>query len=224
MRYSLGVWNAWSVLEDAAKTLDMSVKTLTHGGPFWKEIKEAQAIEERAMELERYYASLNVLKNQMPSREDNGPEWNSEYSLYQIQLTYVLMEENLRNALESIKAARCQLDGHCEGDSLARVAEDVGNGFFETVTAAARGGQLGELRDAMAQKTTAMAMFPVTSGVYGEALFFAEAGGKMNRSLLAARDHYVSAQQWIEHHRRMAQAAIKGLEVRLLELGRWRLR
>jgi hypothetical protein len=42
----------------------------------------------------------------------------------------------------------------------------------------------------------------------------------MNKSLMAARDHYVSAQGWLENHGRMARAAIKGLELRLRELGR----
>jgi hypothetical protein len=71
----------------------------------------------------------------------------------------------------------------------------------------------------MAEKVQAMIMIPWTSLHFGEAALFADAGGKMNKSLMAARDHYVSAQGWLENHGRMARAAIKGLELRLRELG-----
>jgi hypothetical protein len=103
--------------------------------------------------------------------------------------------------------------------SLAGAAEEAGSGFFEASIVANRGGQIGELRDAMAGRVAAAVMMPVTSLHYADAMFFAEAGGKINANLLAARDHYVSVQQWLEHHGRMARAAIKGLELRLRELG-----
>jgi hypothetical protein len=214
--YFFGVWNAWNVLKDAANALNMSTSILAHGSPYWKEIQQAQGVQTTAAEVERYYASLNVLKNQMPSKGD--PEWNSEYDLYQIQITYVLMEQHLSAALESIKVARCALDGHCDAESLGRLNEETDGGLIETALVAAQGGQIGQLRDALAGKVTAMVAFPVMSVTMADAYFFAEAGGRINQSLLVAREHYASAQEWVEHHRRMARAAIDGLERRLMEL------
>jgi hypothetical protein len=217
VRWFFGVWNAYNALADAAKAMKMGAATLAHGSPYWEEMQRARDIEANAAEFDQYYSSLNVLKNQMPSPGD--PQWDSWSELMDIQFTYLNIERQLHGALESIKVARCQIDGHCDVRSLAGAAEEAGSGFFEASIVANRGGQIGELRDAMAGRVAAAVMMPVTSLHYADAMFFAEAGGKINANLLAARDHYLSVQQWLEHHGRMARAAIKGLELRLRELG-----
>ena len=216
VNYFFFAWNAYNVLMDALKARGMAYSIVAEGTPYWKEIKQAQEAEERAAEVEQYYASLNVLENQMPSKGD--PVWDDLHRLLEIQASYVLMEGHLYNALISIKSARCQLAGHCDAKSIAKVMEDTGEKLFPTMQAATQGGQIGQLRDVMAEKTGAL-VFSITSLPYADVTFFAEAGGKMNRSLLGALDHYTSAQTWVEHHGRMARAAIKTLELRLREIG-----
>ena len=102
------MWNALNVLNEASKAYSMAAATLAHGSPYWKEIQQAENAEKTATELDDYYASLNVLKT-MPSKERGDPEWNSPYDLYQLQLTFLLMEQHLYDALRSIKVTTSPL-------------------------------------------------------------------------------------------------------------------
>jgi hypothetical protein len=79
-------------------------------------------------------------------------------------------------------------------------------------------GQIHVLREEMHELITAAPLVP-SEVVWAEVALFSDAGAKMNARLRAAREHYVSAQQWLEHHGRMARAAIWVLEMRLRELG-----
>jgi hypothetical protein len=185
LNWGLAVWNAATVLEDAAKAISMSTAIMAHGSPFWKEIAQARNIEEKGQAAQRYYNSTSVLKA-MPY--DIHVEWNSPSELYQIQLNYLIVEGQLNDALESMKDIRSQLQSQ---------SDDLGK--------------------AMARRATAL-MFPVTSLVYAEAFLFADAGGKMNKSLQAADASYQDAQKAIEFQQRLAQAAAKVLEQRMRQL------
>jgi hypothetical protein len=215
-KYLFGAWNAYDILSTAARAMNMAATTYARGSPYWQAIQQARNLEERAREIDAFYGSLNVLKNQMPFAGGGNPEWDSYHDLYQLQLVYLGIEDQLREALESVIVARSYLDGQMSD------LEDFRGGMDELIAAAARqarGGQIGELRDAMAEKISAAVLMPMTSLELADATFFADAGGQMNASMVAARDHYISAREWIKHHGLMTRAAIKGLEIRMRELG-----
>lgn len=106
--YSLGAWSAKNALEDVARAVNMAAATFAQGSPFEKEIQHARALESTAREVQEYYASLDIFKNQMPSKGD--PEWNSWYDVQQAQLNYLWIEIPLHDALKSVKEARSNLE------------------------------------------------------------------------------------------------------------------
>jgi hypothetical protein len=53
---------------------------------------------------------------------------------------------------------------------------------------------------------------------FADAMTFADAGGRMNNSLMRSRGHYQIAHQALELQRGMARAAAKQLEIRLREI------
>jgi Domain of unknown function (DUF4157) len=189
LRYSLGVWSAWTALETVAKSVNMAAALLARSSPFDKEIQHAQALESAARDVEDYYSSLD-LRRQMPSKDGGQPEWNSPYDLYQLQLHYLLIEGHLHDALESVEEAMSHVED-----------------------------QLKSLPKQVARKAAAAVMLPVTSLGYAEAYFFSDAGAKMLKSLAAARSHYLAAFNGIRYSWGLARAAAKVLELRLRELG-----
>jgi hypothetical protein len=188
IRLFLGAWNAYNVLQDAAKAINMAAAVLAKGTPFDKQIQQARDIEATARDAEQYYGSLDFIKNRMPSKGDS--EWDGWYDLSQLQLNYLLIESQLHEGLEAVQEVESNLKD-----------------------------QVRELRDEMAAKIAAAALIPVTEILWAEAMFFADAGGHMNASLLAAITHYSVAENSLKYWWRMTQAAAKALEVRLRELG-----
>ena len=190
-RAGLTVWSAIDALETAAKALNMSAATLAHGSPFQQEINAANNIEMKAKEIQDYYADLAIIVH-MPQTVDI--EWSSQYELYQKQVMYILVDQDLEQALKSAKAAKSNLDA-----------------------------QLGSLQDGMNQRIRAATFLPMTSLVYADLILFADAARIMLPRLRSARDSYEDVQRPIEFKRRMAGAAIKRVGARIDQLENARL-
>ena len=118
------------------------------------------------------------------------PEWDGWSDLQQVQFNYLLIESHLHDALESV---------HESNKDIAKQISDLG--------------------DAVVEKVAALTTMPMTSLPYADAYLFADAGGKIRNSLIDAANAYTDAEKSIRLLDLQAQAAIKGLEIRLRELG-----
>ncbi len=187
VRYALGAWNAYDVLMDALRAQSMALTILNHGSPYWKALQETYAFEADAKEADRYYTSLELSEELWALQSQPG--WNSWHQLQQMQLGYLLIEQDLNNSLKSVKGA----------------ISDINK-------------QIRDLEEGMADKIIAATWMPVMSLQMGDAMTFADAGGRMNVSLARSLGHYKSAQAALELKRGMARAAAKQLEIRLREI------
>ena len=125
----------------------------------------------------------------MPSHETAPVDWDSQYTLFQVQSDFVWIEGDLFKARSSIEGAI---------DELKTRSRELQKGMDERVQALT---------------------FPVTSLVYAEAYLFAAAGGQINDRIDKAIASYEDADKAIEMQQRFAQAAAKTLELRLRALG-----
>jgi hypothetical protein len=121
--------------------------------------------------------------------QENDPSWNSYYDVYQIQLTILLMESSFDEALKEIERTRKEIQE-----------------------------QRNSLRDALAEKTSAL-VIALTSLDHAEAILFADAASKIDRSLQTADGRYRSIANSLAFHRGMARAMAQRHELRLRELG-----
>jgi hypothetical protein len=188
VKFGLGVWNAYNTLMDVARAQNMAASTLAHSSPYWEAIKQADDIASDAERVSAYFQSLD-LREELWAMQGQ-PEWDSWYQLQQMQLTYLLIEQQLYNSLKSVR------------EVIAKIAD-----------------QIDELQENMNEKIIAATWLPITSLQLGEAALFADAGGKMNISLAVAKIQYNAAQNALNFHLGMVRAAAKHIEMRLREIG-----
>ena len=124
----------------------------------------------------------------MPSHETAPADWDSAYTLFQVQSDYVWIESDLFKARSSIEASIKQL-----------------------------GERRRQLQKGMDERVQALDL-PITSLVYAEAYLFAAAGRQINDRIDEAIASYRDADRAIEMQQRFAQAAVKTLEIRLRAL------
>jgi Domain of unknown function (DUF4157) len=115
--------------------------------------------------------------------------WEGWADLQQIQFDYYEIESQMGLALESVDAA----------------LQNIGS-------------QIGELADAVTEKTAALVLTPVSTP-YADAYLFADAAGQLRSHLLDAAQAYGRARHGIYFSRQMVRASIKFMEIRLRQLG-----
>jgi signal transduction histidine kinase len=170
-----------------AQAQNMAAATLAEGTPYRKAIDEARRVADKAADTQRQYNALD-LRASMPSHETAPVDWDSEYTLFQVQSDFVWIENDLSKARSSIEGSIDELKDRRR-----------------------------ELQRGMDERVQALAL-PVTSLVYAEAFLFASAGREINDRIDEAIASYQDADKAIEMQQRFAQAAAKTLEIRLRAL------
>lgn len=188
VHWGLEAWKIYDLVVLVAQAQNMAAATLAEGTPYRRAIDEARRVADRAADAQRQYNALE-LRSSMPSHETAPIDWDSAYTLFQIQSDFVWIENDLFKTRSSIAGSIEQL--------------------------AARHKQLEE---GMEERERAL-VFPVTSLPYAEAYLFASAGREINDCIDEAIASYEDADKAIERQQLFARAAVKTLELRLRALG-----
>lgn len=186
--WGLEAWKIYDLVMLVAQAQNMAAATLAEGTPYRRAIDEARRVAEKAADTQRQYNALD-LRSSMPSRETAPLDWDTPYTLFQIQSDYVWVENDLFKARSSIE------------------------GSIEQLKERRR-----ELQKGMDERVRALGL-PVTSLVYAEAYLFASAGREVNDRIDEAIASYEDADKAIEMQQQFARAAAKTLETRLRALG-----
>jgi hypothetical protein len=188
VRWGLEAWKIYDLVVLVAQAQNMAAATLADGTPYRQAIDEARRVADKAADTQRQYNALD-LRASMPSHETAPVDWESAYTLFQIQSDFVWIESDLFKARSSIEGSIEELKGRRR-----------------------------ELQKGMDERVQALAL-PITSLVYAEAYLFASAGRQINDRIDEAIASYQDADKAIEMQQRFAQAAAKTLETRLRALG-----
>ena len=188
VHWGLEAWKIYDLVVLVAQAMSLATETFVHGSPYWQAIDEARHVADQAADTQRQYNALD-LKRSMPSHGTAPVDWDSEYTLFQIQSDFVWIENDLSRSRSSIQGS-----------------------IEELVT------RRKQLKKGMDERQHAL-LFPITSLVYAEAFLFASAGGQINDRIDAAIASYQDADRAIEMQQLFAQAAAKTLEMRLRALG-----
>jgi hypothetical protein len=186
-RWSLEALNVVNVLGDVLKARAMAAATLVGRSPYYKEIQWADGIANSAKQLADYYAPLDVMANMPRKGSDEFDSWSQ---LQQIQFSYLTIESNMHDALESVNEAR------------RNIAD-----------------QLSDLNDALSEKVIHATFLPYISLPLADLYFYAEAGGQIRSSLIDAANYYGNAERAIRPLQSLVQGIIRAEELRLRELG-----
>jgi len=187
VHWGLEAWKIYDLVVLVAQAQNMAAATLAEGTPYRQAIDEARRVADRAADVQRQYNALD-LRASMPSKETASVDWDSEYTLFQVQSEFVWIESDLFKARSSIEGSIDELKGRRR-----------------------------QLQKGMDERVQALDL-PITSLVYAEAYLFASAGREINDRIDEAIASYVDADKAIEMQQRFAQAAAKTLEMRLRSL------
>jgi hypothetical protein len=188
VRWGLEAWRIYDLVVLVAQAQNIAAATLAEGTPYRRAIDEAQRMADKAAETQRQYNALD-LRASMPSHETAPVDWDSAYTLFQVQSDFVWIENDLFKARSSIEGSIKELMGRRR-----------------------------ELQKGMNERVQALAL-PVTSLVYAEAYLFASAGREINDRIDQAIAAYEDADKAIEMQQLFARAAVKTIETRLRALG-----
>jgi hypothetical protein len=166
----------------------MAAATLADGTPYRRAIDEAVRVADKAASTQRQYNALD-LKSSMPSHETAPADWDSAYSLFQIQSDFLWIENDLSKTRSSIAGSITELEARRK-----------------------------QLKEGMEERERAL-LFSITSLPYAEAYLFASAGGQINNRIDEAIASYEDANKAVEMQQQFARAAVKTLETRLRALG-----
>jgi hypothetical protein len=187
LRWGLEAWKIYDLVVLVAQAQNMAAATLAEGTPYRRAIDEARGVADKAADTQRQYNALE-LRSFMPSHETAPADWDSAYSLFQIQSEFVWIENDLFNTRSSIAGSIEELKDRRK-----------------------------QLKKGMEERERAL-LFPMTSLVYAEAYLFAAAGGQINDRIDEAIASYEDADKAIETQQMFARAAAKVLETRLRAL------
>jgi hypothetical protein len=188
VRWGLEAWRIYDLVVLVAQAQNIAAATLAEGTPYRRAIDEAQRMADKAAETQRQYNALD-LRASMPSHETAPVDWDSAYTLFQVQSDFVWIENDLFKARSSIEGSIKELMGRRR-----------------------------ELQKGMNERVQALAL-PVTSLVYAEAYLFASAGREINDRIDQAIAAYEDADKAIEMQQLFARAAVRTIETRLRALG-----
>lgn len=188
VQWGLEAWKIYDLVVLVAQAQNMAAATLAEGTPYRRAINEARSVADRAADTQRQYNALE-LRVAMPSHETAPVDWDSAYTLFQIQSDFVWIENDLSKTRSSIA------------------------GSIKELVARHR-----QLEEGMEERERAL-LFPVTSLPYAEAYLFASAGREINDCIDEAIASYEDADKAIERQQLFARAAAKTLELRLRALG-----
>jgi hypothetical protein len=188
VHWGLEVWKIYDLVVLVAQAQSLAAETFTHGSPYWRATEEARLAADRAADVQRQYNALD-LRSSMPSYETAPEDWDSEYTLFQIQSDFVWIENDLFNARSSLDGSIAELRSRRE-----------------------------QLEDGMHERERAL-LLPPTSLPYADAYLFASTGRQVNDRIDEAIASYQDAEKAIEVQQLFARAAVKTLEMRLRSLG-----
>ena len=184
----LEAWKIYDLVVLVAQAQTMAAETLAEGSPYRQAIDEARRVADRAADTQGRYNALD-LRASMPSHETAPADWDSEYTLFQVQSDVLWIENDLFKARSSIEGSIDELKERRK-----------------------------QLETGMEERERALT-FPVTSLVYAEAYLFASAGRQINDRIDEAIASYRDADKAAQMQQLFARAAVKTLEMRLRALG-----
>jgi Domain of unknown function (DUF4157) len=191
---ALSAWNVYGLLEQAAKARWAAYATLASrtGNPFQSLIDETDAQARRAKEIQDQYSSLD-LRESFPREGEAG--WENSNRVRSSQEDFLIIELDLHDALDEIESAIRNL-------KLQRIRLHAG---------------IEDQKDSLT-----LALLQPTSLVGLEAyllLRLTEAGQRADQNLSAAMESYLIAKRSVFFNQKMAQAAVKHMEMRLRQMG-----
>jgi hypothetical protein len=187
VHWGLEAWKIYDLVLLVAQAQNLAAATFAHGSPYWQATEEARRVADRAADVQRQYNALD-LRNSMPSHETAPADWDSEYTLFQIQSDFLWIENDLVNARSSLEGSIEELDGRRK-----------------------------QLKKGMEERERALLLTP-TSLPYADAYLFASTGRQVNDRIDEAIASYQDADKAIEVQQLFARAAVKTLEMRLRAL------
>ncbi|HKO27337.1 MAG TPA: hypothetical protein VJU80_07750 [Solirubrobacteraceae bacterium] len=188
VHWGLEAWKIYDLVVLVAQAQNMAAATLAEGTPYRRAIDEARRVADKAADTQRQYNALD-LRSSMPSHETAPADWDSAYTLFQIQSDFVWIENDLFKARASIAGSIKELKARRE-----------------------------QLKKGMEERERAL-LLPVTSLVHAEAILFASAGREVNDRIDESIASYEDADKAIEMQQQFARAAVKTIETRLRALG-----